>query len=73
MKIASGKVVNGRVVFEGEAMSEGTVVTVLAREDVGPFRVTPEMSAALLPGVPDSERRELVSWYELWLQLQGLR
>lgn len=73
MKIASGRVVNGQVVFEGEPMTEGTVVTVLARDDVGPFAMTRDAERALLPGLSERERSEVVSWYQLWLQLQCIR
>ena len=32
MQLATGIVVEGKVVLEGEPLSEGTVVTILARE-----------------------------------------
>ena len=33
MRVVSGKVVGGKVVVDGPALDEGTVVTVVARED----------------------------------------
>jgi len=33
MKVATGKIVDGKVVLEGEPLAEGSVVTVLARRD----------------------------------------
>ncbi len=35
MKIATGKVVGGKVVLEGASFEEGTSVTVLARDEDG--------------------------------------
>ena len=33
MKVATGRVVEGKVVLEGEPLAEGAVVTVVARDD----------------------------------------
>jgi hypothetical protein len=41
MKVATGKVVDGKVILEGVSFAEGTSVTVLARDDEG-FELTPE-------------------------------
>ena len=46
MKIATGTVVDGKVVLQGEAPAEGAVVTVLAREVDGDW-LDPEDRAAL--------------------------
>ena len=35
MKVATGKVIDGKVVVEGTALDEGAMVTVLARDDDG--------------------------------------
>lgn len=65
MKVATGKVVDGKVVVEGEPWAEGSVVTVVAREDDEGFDVTPEEEAALLAAIAEADRGELVSWEEL--------
>ena len=48
MKVATGRVVEGRIVLEGEPLAEGAVVTVVAREDDDTFDVSPEEERALL-------------------------
>ncbi|MGH9160792.1 MAG: hypothetical protein ACRD2X_12520 [Vicinamibacteraceae bacterium] len=40
--MATGRVTAGKVILEGEPLSEGSVVTVLAQEDDEAFDVTPE-------------------------------
>lgn len=70
MKVASGKVVGGKIVFDDAIFVEGATVTVLAREDVESFEVTPEMEAALLEAIGEAERGEIVSGEAL---LSGLR
>jgi hypothetical protein len=42
MKVATGIVVNGKVVVEGEALAEGSTVTVVLREADETFDLTPE-------------------------------
>ncbi len=70
MKVASGKVVGGKVVFDDAIFVEGATVTVLAREDDESFEVTPEMEAELLEAIGEAERGETVSGEDL---LSGLR
>jgi hypothetical protein len=70
MKVASGKVVGGKVVLDEAVFVEGATVTVLAREDDESFEVTPEMEAALLKAIDEADRGETVSGEEL---LAGLR
>ena len=70
MKIATGIVVDGKVVVEGEPLAEGSVVTVVAREDDEGFDVSPEEEAALLAAIAEADRGELVSWKELREQLR---
>lgn len=70
MKVATGIVVDGKVVVEGEPLAEGSVVTVLAREDDEGFDVSPEEEAALLAAIAEADRGELISWEELREQLR---
>ena len=65
MKVATGKVIGGKVVLEGEPLAEGSVVTVVAREDDETFEVSPEEEKALLAGIDQAERGEVISWEEL--------
>ena len=40
MKVATGLVVDGKVVVEGEALAEGSTVTVVLRDDEEAFDLT---------------------------------
>ena len=65
MKVATGKVTGGKIVLEDEPLAEGSVVTVVAREDDETFEVSPEDERALLAAIDQAERGEVISWEEL--------
>jgi hypothetical protein len=65
MKMATGKVVGGKVVLEGVSLEEGTLVTVLAKDEEGGFDLTPEQEAELLLSIAESDRGETVSAEEV--------
>jgi hypothetical protein len=54
MKVATGRVVGGKVVLEGEPLPEGAVVTVVARDHEDSFEVAPEEEQALLEAIQRS-------------------
>jgi hypothetical protein len=60
VRIASGKVVDGQVVYEGE-LPEGADVTLLAYEAEEAFEVRPELKAVLLESIAQCERGETIS------------
>ncbi len=64
MRVASGKVVHGKVVYEGE-LPEGADVTLLAYEPEETFEVTPELKAVLLESIAQCERGETISAEDL--------
>jgi hypothetical protein len=70
MKIATGKVIGGKVVLEGEPLKEGSVVTVVAPEENEPFDVSPEEEEMLLAALAEADRGEVISWDELREQLR---
>jgi len=59
MRITTGKVVDGRVVVEGEALSEGASVTVLV-PDEATFALSEEDEAALLDAISEADRGDLL-------------
>ena len=65
MKVATGKVIDGKVVVEGAAFDEGAMVTVLARDDDETFEVSPEQESALLLAIGEAERGETISGEQL--------
>lgn len=70
MQLTTGTVVGGRIVFEGDPLPDGTVVTILARESGETFVVPPELEAELLESIAEAERGEFITADEL---LQRLR
>ena len=65
MKIATGTVIDGKVVVEGETLAEGAAVTVVLREDGESFELTPEDEAELLESIAAIERGEFISGEQL--------
>ena len=70
MKLATGKVVEGKVVLEGRSLREGAVVTVIAREDDETFDVPPELEAELRQSLAEAARGEFVSADEVLRRLR---
>ena len=68
MKVATGRVVGGKVVLEGVSLDEGTSVTVLAKDEEG-FELTPEQEAELLLSIAEADRGETVSTDEVLANL----
>lgn len=72
MRVASGAIVGGKVVVDGEAFADGAEVTIIAGEDNELFTASPEQEAALLAAVAEIERGEMVSASELLGRLRRL-
>ena len=70
MKVSTGRVVGGKVILEGEGSAEGSVVTVVAREDDETFEVSSEEEDALLEAIAQADRGQVVPWEELREQLR---
>ena len=70
MRVATGRVIDGKVVLEGEPLAEGSVVTVVASENDGAFDVSPEEERALLEAIAQADRGQVVSWEVLREQLR---
>jgi hypothetical protein len=70
MRVASGKVVAGKVVIEGEPFEEGTDVTVLAAGDGEDFELGLEDEAALLAAIAEADRGEFVEGRDLLAKLR---
>ena len=71
MKVATGRVVEGKAVLEGEPLAEGSVVTVVARDNEETFEVSPEEERALLEAIAQADRGKVVSWESLREQLRS--
>jgi hypothetical protein len=69
MKVATGKIVGGKVVLEGVALEEGATVTVLANDDAGDFDLTPDQERELLLSIAEADQGETVSAEEVLAKL----
>ena len=69
MKIATGKVIEGKVVLEGVTLEEGSSVTVLARDEESGVTLTPEEEAEMLLAIAEADRGETVPAEEVLAKL----
>ena len=72
MQLATGTVVGGKIIVEGESLPDGTVVTILAREAHETFEVPPELETELLESIAEAERGETISADELLTRLRHI-
>ena len=70
MRIASGKVVGGRVELDSD-LPEGTSVTVLALEGDETFEADPATEKMLLKAIAQCERGDTVSMSQLLSELRS--
>jgi hypothetical protein len=69
MQIASGRVINGRVITDAE-LPEGADVTLIALNDEETFQVSPQLEAILLQSIAQGERGETISADDLIRELR---
>ena len=72
MQLATGIVVGGKIIVEGEPFPEGAKVTILARETNETFEVPPELEAELLLSIAEADRGETISADELLERLRRI-
>ena len=65
MRVATGKVIAGKVVVEGAPLEEGATVTVIAIEDTETFELAPAEEAALLAAIGEADRGDLLDAGEI--------
>lgn len=70
MQLVSGTIIDGRVVVEGLALPEGTVVTVLTHDDKVTAHLSKSNEAELLEALDDADRKEGISAKELFNRLR---
>lgn len=70
MRVASGKVVHGQIVYEGE-LPEGADVTLIADDREVGFEVDPELKAVLLEAIAGCDRGVKISADQLLGELQS--
>jgi hypothetical protein len=70
MQLATGTVVDGKVVVEGLDLPEGTTVTILTRDDAPAVKLSPEDEAELHQALDEADAEEGISAEELFARLQ---
>jgi hypothetical protein len=70
VRIATGKVVDGKLKLEGDALEEGATVIVLVPEDDETFELTPEEASALEDSLEEASRGEFVDAEALLRELR---
>jgi hypothetical protein len=65
MVITSGRVVEGKIVVDGDSLPGGTSVTVLARDGDGGFVLDAAAEAELLESIAEGDRGDIVSAEEV--------
>lgn len=70
MKVATGTVIDGKVLVDGETLAEGSTVTVLLRDDDETFVLKVEEEAELLVSIAAIERGEYISGEQLLERLR---
>ena len=58
MNVATGTVIGGKIVVEGLALPEGTVVTVLTPDDEPAVRLPPALERELLEAIDEADREQ---------------
>ena len=70
MRIATGKVVHGKLELDGDALEEGATVTVLVPEADESFDLTPEEEAALESSLQEAAQGHFVDTEALLRELR---
>lgn len=70
MQVASGKVINGRIVVDAD-FPEGTEVMLLALDGEETFEVDAELEAVLLESIAQADRGETIPAEDLLRELRS--
>jgi hypothetical protein len=70
MRVASGKVVHGQIIYDGD-FPEGADVTLIADDHEVGFEVDPELKKILLQSIAECDRGETISAEELLRELDN--
>lgn len=72
MRIVTGRVVDGKIVVEGERLEEGALVTVVAQDEGESFHVQDQEKTFLLESLAEIRRGESVTAGEMFDELRCL-
>lgn len=69
MQVATGTVVDGKIVVEGVPLEEGALVAVVARGADEPFTLSPAQEDELVAAMAEIQRGEFVTLEQLLAEL----
>lgn len=72
MEVVTGRVVDGRIVVEGDALREGAMVTVLL-EDQDDLALSADQATSLLRSAQQADEGRLLDAWELLREIKALR
>lgn len=70
MRVATGKVMGGKIVLEGEPWEEGTMVTVLGSDDEEAVELSPEEEKELLEAIAEADAGDFISGEQVLRELR---
>lgn len=73
MRVATGRVVEGKIVVEGEPFEEGMTVTILAPESDEAVQLSPEEETALLEALAEADAGDFVDGEQVLRELRDQR
>ena len=73
MRVATGRVVEGKIVVDGEPFEEGITVTVLAEEGGEAVQLSPEEESALLEAIEEADAGDFVDGEQFLRELRSQR
>jgi hypothetical protein len=73
MQVATGTVVDGKLIVEGLDLPDGETLVVLTRETEDTVQLSSEEEMELLEAIAEADRGETISAEELFARLDRLR
>ena len=70
MQLATGTIVEGKVVLDGASLPEGTIVTILAKDSGAVVRLSPQLQAELEEAIAEADLAEGIAADDLLAQLK---
>ncbi len=65
MRVATGRVIDGKVVIDGRPLEEGSLVTVLARDPEETFALSPDEESELLLSIAEADHGDTIPGEDL--------
>jgi len=70
MKVITGTVVDGKIIVEGEPLTDGAKVTVIAPDDEETFALSPQQESEILIAISEMEQGKGIDGWQLLKELE---